>query len=107
MFAVDGTIKGRRACVLMIARSKEHGRGFRTSYYEHTSASVFNHSIYGKHGNIIMGLVLIFRKVSRFGHCGHGAVGIVARQPHADAVTAFAKKVMERTVDEAADNHLF
>ena len=28
MFAVDGTIEGRRACVLMIARLKEHGRGF-------------------------------------------------------------------------------
>ena len=63
MFAVDGTIEGRRACVLMIARSKEHGRGFRTSYYEHTGASGFNHSINGKHGNIIMGLILMIRKV--------------------------------------------
>ena len=63
MFAVDGTIEGRRACVRMIARSKEHGRGFRTSYYEHTGASGFNHSINGKYGNIIMGLILMIRKV--------------------------------------------
>ena len=42
-----------KADVLMIACSKEHGRGFRTGYHEHTGASGFNHSINGKHGNII------------------------------------------------------
>ena len=44
MFAIDGTIEGRRACVLMIARSEEYGRGFRKSYNERTGASGFNHS---------------------------------------------------------------
>ena len=62
MFAVDGTTEGRRACVLMIARSKEHVRGFRTSCYEHTGASGFNRSINGKHGNIIMGHILMIRR---------------------------------------------
>ena len=66
MFAIDGTIEGRRACVLMIARSKDYGRGFRTSYHEHTGASGFNHSTNGKYGNIIMGLILMIRKVGSF-----------------------------------------
>ena len=65
MFAADGMIEARRARVLMIARSKATAIIFRTSYHEHTGASAFDRSIDGKHDNIIMGLVLIFRKVSK------------------------------------------
>ena len=58
-------IEARRARVLIIARSKATAMFFRTSYHEHTGASAFDRSIDGKHGNIIMGLVLIFRKKGR------------------------------------------
>ena len=63
MFAVDGMIEARRARVLIIARSKAKAMLFRTSYHEHTGASAFDRSIDGKHGNIIMGLILMIRKV--------------------------------------------
>ena len=63
MFSADGMIEARRARVLMIARSKATAIIFRTSYHKHTGASAFDRSIDGKHDNIIMGLVLIFRKV--------------------------------------------
>ena len=65
MFAVDGMIGARRARVLIIARSKATAMLFRTSYHEHTGASAFDRLIDGTHDNIVMGLVLIFRKVSR------------------------------------------
>ena len=66
MFSVGGMIEARRARVLIIARSKATTTAmlFRTSYHEHTGASGFGHSIDGKHGNIIMGLILITRKVA-------------------------------------------
>ena len=49
--------------MIMIARSKEHGRGFRTSYHGHTSASIFNRTAERKHDNLDLGLILIFRKI--------------------------------------------
>ena len=59
MFTVDGTIEARRARVLIIARSKATAMLFRAGYHEHTGASAFDRPIDGKHGNIIMGLILM------------------------------------------------
>ena len=56
-------IEARGARVLIIARSKATAMLFQTSYHEHTGASAFDRSIDGKHGNIIMGLKLMIRKV--------------------------------------------
>ena len=56
-------IEDRRVRIISIARSKEHGRGFRTSYHDHTSASIFNRTVERKYGNLNLGLILIFRKV--------------------------------------------
>ena len=55
-------IEARRARALIVALSKATAVFFRTSYHENTGASAFDRSIDGKHANIIMGLVLIFRK---------------------------------------------
>ena len=41
IFAPGIIFEDRRARMIMIARSKEHGRLFRTSYHDHTSASIF------------------------------------------------------------------
>ena len=64
IFTLGRTIEDRRARMVMIARSKEHGRGFRTSYHDHTSASTFNRPAERKYDNLNLGLILIFRKVS-------------------------------------------
>ena len=56
-------IEDRRVRIISIARSKEHGRGFRTSYHDHTSAPIFNRTVERKYGNLNLGLILIFRKV--------------------------------------------
>ena len=49
IFTLDGTIEDRRAQMTMIARSKEHNCGFRTSYHDHTGTSIFNRAIEGEH----------------------------------------------------------
>ena len=62
IFTLGSMIEDWRIRIVSIARSKEHGRGFRTSYHDHTSASIFNRTAERKYDNLNLGLILISRK---------------------------------------------
>ena len=49
--------------MVMIARPKATAMLFRTSYHDHTSASIFDRPVERKYDNLNLGLILIFRKV--------------------------------------------
>jgi len=61
-FVVVGTIEARRARAVMTVRSKEHDRGFRTSYHDRTGASMFNRSNNGEHDDLIGSRRPLFRQ---------------------------------------------
>ena len=70
MFTLDGAIEDRRAQMTMIARSKEHNRGFRTSYHYYTGTSIFNRSIKGEYGHLKLGSCIYFPKGMDAGYAG-------------------------------------
>ena len=60
MFAVVGTIEDQRVRAVMIACSKEHDRGFRTSYHDRTGASIFSRPNAGEHDDLILRSYIFF-----------------------------------------------